>query len=60
MSKSMPIVKHFNIELDKSQPIYKAGNVVKGKCHLNVEGRLQLKNLDINLICEGSVDCKDT
>ena len=60
MSKSMPIVKHFSIELDKTQHVYKAGEPVKGKCHLNIEGSVQLKNLDINLICDGYVDCKET
>ncbi|XP_054159784.1 arrestin domain-containing protein 2-like [Oppia nitens] len=60
MSKSMPIIKHFSIELDKSQHIYRAGDAVKGKCYLNIEGNIQFKHIDINLIFEAFVDCKQT
>lgn len=60
MSKSSPIVKHFNIELTDKSRVYKAGETVRGKCHLDIEGSLQLRHLDINLICEGSVDFKET
>ena len=60
MSKSLPIVKQFDIELEKSHRVYRAGESVRGKCQLDIEGCLQLRHLDINLICEGSVDCKET
>jgi hypothetical protein len=55
----MPVLKFFDIKLDKTQLVYKAGDKVKGVCHLALDGVLHLKNLDISLICEGCVDFKE-
>jgi hypothetical protein len=59
MSKNMPVLKFFDIKLNKTQLVYKAGDKAKGVCHLALDGVLHLKNLDINLICEGCVDFKE-